>query len=272
MSRIFDALRKAHLGRPGPEPEPRPSAPAPVAPPDLGRRGLKPAPSLRDPGRPAPGREATPLVIPIREAAELSDDVIREMTRLRVSLESLLADRASRSVMFVSSQGREGTSTVAFQFAFALTRDPRIRTLFVDAHARRPALLAGSSPPGAERDPWAAPSAPEGGARVLDGWPLGEQCHEIGLLSPALIHEVLEWGSSHYEWIVFDGPPVLESADAAPIAAVADGVIVVVESGRTKRPVLQRTVELLRKAGGHVLGSVLNRRRLEIPEFIYRRI
>jgi hypothetical protein len=31
-------------------------------------------------------------------------------------------------------------------------------------------------------------------------------------------------------------------------------------------------VDLMNRAGGRVLGMVLNRRRLEIPEFIYRRI
>jgi hypothetical protein len=31
-------------------------------------------------------------------------------------------------------------------------------------------------------------------------------------------------------------------------------------------------VDLVNRAGGRVLGIVLNRRRLEIPEFIYRRI
>jgi Mrp family chromosome partitioning ATPase len=33
-----------------------------------------------------------------------------------------------------------------------------------------------------------------------------------------------------------------------------------------------RAVETLRKAGGRLLGTVLNRRVLEIPGFIYRRI
>jgi Mrp family chromosome partitioning ATPase len=36
--------------------------------------------------------------------------------------------------------------------------------------------------------------------------------------------------------------------------------------------VVARAVELLRKSGARILGSVLNRRRMEIPGFIYRRI
>ena len=65
---------------------------------------------------------------------------------------------------------------------------------------------------------------------------------------------------------------MLESPDASALGALADGVVLVVQAGRTKRPVLTRAADLLRKAGARVLGSVLNRRVLEIPEFIYRRI
>src|SRR5205814_906524 len=43
-------------------------------------------------------------------------------------------------VMLVSAQGGEATTTVATQFAAALARDPSLRVLLVDAHARRPLL------------------------------------------------------------------------------------------------------------------------------------
>jgi Mrp family chromosome partitioning ATPase len=51
-----------------------------------------------------------------------------------------------------------------------------------------------------------------------------------------------------------------------------DGVVLVVHAGRAKRPVVTRAVDMLRKSGGRVLGTVLNRRVHEIPGFIYRRI
>jgi Mrp family chromosome partitioning ATPase len=281
MTRIFDALKKAHVGHPSPpvlHPAPPPPALHPATPPDLGVRGLRPVPVRGEPARGGAAVDFRPHVISIAPALELPGEVVREMTRLRVSIESLLMDRGSRCVMFVSSQGHEGTSTVAYQFAFTLARDTRVRTLYVDAHAHRPSLHGEEGArPAAGRGrgrsrPLHSTGAPPGTERALDAWPLGEQFHEIGLLSPALVRQAIDWGSSQYDWMVFDGPPVLESSDAAPIAAITDGVVIVVEAGRTKRPVLQRSVELLRKAGGHVMGSVLNRRRLEIPGFIYRRI
>ena len=64
-----------------------------------------------------------------------------------------------------------------------------------------------------------------------------------------------------------DPLPALELEDIA-----ADGIVLVVRSGHTKRPVVSRAADLLRKSGARVLGTVLNRRRLEIPDFLYRRI
>ncbi len=253
MTRIFDALRKAQTSgsAPGsplvPHPEPVPAA-------------------LPRPGRPAPlrgegGIAPRPLVLPPGVSAELPEDVVREMTTLRVSVEAALMERVPRVLILVSSQSGEGTSTVAMQFALTLAQDSRIRTLLVDLHARRPAH----------------PALPQSGAdgtvlAHLDVLPLAELYRSAGAIPPAEARAALEAYGSAYDWLVLDGPPVLESPDAATLAAIADGVVIVVQAHRTKRPVLARAADLLRKAGSRVLGSVLNRRRLEIPEFIYRRI
>ena len=73
------------------------------------------------------------------------------MTGLRISLEAALTQRIPRTVMFLASQGGEGTSTVAAQFAQSLAGDERLRVLLVDAHVRRPAygpdgIARGGSP------------------------------------------------------------------------------------------------------------------------------
>ncbi len=112
----------------------------------------------------------------------------------------------------------------------------------------------------------------QSGVRSPDLLPLPEGAFEASTLTPVSLRESLDAIASGYDWIVIDGPPVLESPDAATLGAVADGVVVVVQAGRTKRPVLTRSVDLVGRAGGRVLGIVLNRRRLEIPGFIYRRI
>ena len=262
MTRILDALRKAESTR-GDVVHSAPPA-STAAPPAAERPAcvaVEPPPVMQ---------EARPAIVPFGPSAALPADVVREMTGLRVSLEVALTQRIPRSVMFLASQGGEGTSTVAAQFAQALASDPRLRVLLVDAHARRPAY--GSVPAAAQRTHVTRGAPGRAGNPGLDLMPLPEASRLEGLVSSSALRVSLDAVASRYDWIVLDGPPVLESPDAATLGAVADGVLMVVQAGRTKRPVLTRSVDLLRRAGGNVLGIVLNRRRLEIPEFIYRRI
>jgi Mrp family chromosome partitioning ATPase len=272
MTRIFDALRKARVGAP---PEATPP-PAPIAPVTAAPAYLPPprAAASRAPERHAEtGGESRARILPFAADVELSEDVLREMTTLRVGLEVALGATMPRVVIFVSSQGGEGTSTVAAQFAISLARYDGLRTLLVDTHFRRTApwfAAAGAAPVRplhpTERE------AGEAALRRPDLLPLAEEHRQQGTVSAPLIRAMLDAVAGRYDWILLDGPPVLESPDTAALSASADGVVIVVQAGRTKRPVLARSVDLLRKGGGRVLGSVLNRRRLEIPEFIYRRI
>lgn len=264
MTRIFDALKKAEATREGAEAL-RPSAPHAVAPAAAGARvsALRVAPDAR--------RAAMPLV----GAVELGDETLREMAALRVSLDALLRDRSPRVVMFLSPQGGEGTSTVALQFAQALARDAGMRPLVVDAHVRRPAYEYDADLRCATLSPHLLDRSAEPASVVTSNLfvvPSTGEVRQTGLLQPAALRQILDSTTQGFDWVLLDGPPVLESPDASALSTLADGVVLVVQAGRTKRPVLTRTADLLGKAGARVLGSVLNRRVLEIPEFIYRRI
>jgi Mrp family chromosome partitioning ATPase len=267
MTRILEAFSKARSTRPVP-------GPAPVHAPPLIAAVPAPERATRPAMEPSPAwvEEARRLLVPFGGSPELPADVLREMAGLRISLEVALTQRIPRTVMFLASQGGEGTSTVAAQFAQVLANDDRLRVLLVDAHVRRPAYGLDGAPVAAGREDtaarWRAQSRP-GGPDLL---PLSSAAQEDRVITAESLRQALDALASGYDWIVIDGPPVLESPDAASLGAVAEGVIVVVQAGRTKRPVLARSVDLMNRAGGRVLGIVLNRRRLEIPEFIYRRI
>jgi len=266
MTRIFDALRRAEAARPGTAPQQ--ASVTPISQPHMAA-GARPVPP--QPGRAPEMRMALPLV----GSVELTPDTVREMTTLRVAIESALGERTPRVVMFVSPQGGEGTSTVCMQFAQTLARDSAVRPLLIDAHVRRPvfdvdptqraALLDVRLQQGL-KEPVTAPTP------NLFVVPTSDELRHFGVFQPVEMRQVLDATAAGFDWVVIDGPPVLESPDAAPLSGVADAVVLVLQAGRTKRPVLVRAAELLRKAGANVLGTVLNRRVLEIPEFIYRRI
>jgi Mrp family chromosome partitioning ATPase len=58
--------------------------------------------------------------------------------------------------------------------------------------------------------------------------------------------------------VVLDTPPTLVVSDANVLAARASGVLMVVNTGKTRRAAVRQAVEGLRKVGANVLGCVLN--------------
>jgi Mrp family chromosome partitioning ATPase len=255
MTRIFEALRRAESRRtPAPEPVEPPAAQEPPA--DWGQ-----APS-----------DTTLVPLPLLGGVELSEDAVRETTALRMNLENALAERVTRSVLFLSAQAGEGTSTVALQFAQSLAQHDA-RVLFVDAHAARPVCYADDTQRYGVLDPHiAAPSLAGVMTPNLAAIPATEEAVRSGIVTAPMIRSIIDGAVGAFDWVVIDGPPVVESPNAASLAAQVDGVVMVLHAGRIKRPVVTRAVEVLRKNGGRVLGTVLNRRVHEIPGFIYRRI
>jgi receptor protein-tyrosine kinase len=61
-----------------------------------------------------------------------------------------------------------------------------------------------------------------------------------------------------FDVVILDAPPTLAVADASILAAIADGVLVVVRAGRTSRTEAQRTLQQLETVGARVVGAVLN--------------
>tara|TARA_B100000945_G_C20311994_1_gene563292 strand:- start:354 stop:1007 length:654 start_codon:yes stop_codon:yes gene_type:complete len=64
--------------------------------------------------------------------------------------------------------------------------------------------------------------------------------------------------SQQADFVLLDSPPVLPVTDAAILSSYADGVIVVLNSGQSRRDHLERASEILNQSGARVIGAVLN--------------
>jgi capsular exopolysaccharide synthesis family protein len=65
--------------------------------------------------------------------------------------------------------------------------------------------------------------------------------------------------TAHFDIVIFDGPPVMGLADAPIIGTAVEGVILVVEAGRTTQRQAREAVRRMVMAGAHLLGAVLNK-------------
>lgn len=61
------------------------------------------------------------------------------------------------------------------------------------------------------------------------------------------------------DYLIVDTPPVIVVTDAAVLASKVDGIILVLNAGLVRPEMAQKAKELLVRAKGHLLGTVLNR-------------
>lgn len=185
-----------------------------------------------------------------------------------------------RTVALMSSNRREGTTTCTVNLARYLAESWPARVLMVDANLRHPALhlIAGVENHGGltellqgdiELEPAIKTTALPHLFVLTSG---GPAVHPNQLLTVPALEERLLRGARSFDFVIFDCAPVNFYAEATSVAASCDGVVLVVEAGRTRRQAAQKAKTLLRQASCNVLGVFMNKRKFHIPKFIYDRL
>jgi capsular exopolysaccharide synthesis family protein len=78
------------------------------------------------------------------------------------------------------------------------------------------------------------------------------------ILSSGAIKNMFNSFKENYDVIILDAPPVLTVTDATIVARLTDGIVIVIRAGKNSQKEILRTKELLQRAKGIVIGSVLN--------------
>ena len=95
------------------------------------------------------------------------------------------------------------------------------------------------------------------GLRVLTSGPLPPNAAE--LLGSTRMRELLVDLHTRADVVVIDSPPVTALSDAAVLAMQTDGVLLVLDAGKTRRELAKRATEALGRVQARVVGVVLNR-------------
>lgn len=174
-------------------------------------------------------------------------------------------DRPIRTVTMTSTQPNEGKTTVANNLAIAAATSGR-RTIIVECDMRRRSVanMIGVHAPhglcavlsGRVRleDAVAATSQPN--LYFLDVEPGVPNPPDI--IASKRFHKLVSDLAKAYDFVIFDTPPVGAFVDAAELAGQTDGTLFVVRENFTRRELAQNALEQLKKAGGNVLGCVMN--------------
>ncbi len=92
----------------------------------------------------------------------------------------------------------------------------------------------------------------------------------VELLDSEALKDFLTSMRSKFDYILVDTPPIISVTDSGIVGSMADGVLMVVQAGRTQRGIIERATELLEQTHSKIVGHVLTNIEYHLPEYIYR--
>jgi len=213
-------------------------------------------------------------VIPLAKAVDIEtmmedpkSAISEAYNSLRSSLLYSSANGLPKTLLIASSQPSEGKSTTSMAMAIGLARLGR-KVVLVDVDLRRPVIhrIVGGSgsdnaygmsslltSQGSIED--ALKPTDHENLTVITAGPIPPSPTE--LLSSGRMEQILEELSGRFDVVILDSPPVLGLADAPLMAALVEGVIVVIQSDRSRRGSLKSSLRRLRGMRPNILGGVL---------------
>jgi protein-tyrosine kinase len=247
---------------------PAPQAAAQLVP--ASERGIQPA----DAGPPVvfcrvvpaePNATTAPGIQRLVNALDESDPVLDQLRSLAATLHQARTYRELKVLAVTSTLGGEGKTLLAANLALTLSQSYGRQVLLVDADLRRPgqqSLFSVASDEGLR----AALAALSAGEPV----PIREVAPRMALLhagkavrdptsvlASAAMQRLITSAASTFDWVIIDTPPVGMLPDVSLLSSLSDAVLLVVEAGRARYDLVQRTVESI--GADRIFGVVLNK-------------
>ena len=183
---------------------------------------------------------------------------------LRSNIEYSSFDDEYRVIVVTSSVPGEGKSTTAGNLAIALAQSGN-KVLLVDCDMRKPSIHKKFKISNAA-----------GTAELLLRKKLFEEVankynenltiitagkippNPSEMLASRAMTAFIEEMKKEFKYIILDKPPLQAVTDAQVLSTKADGVLLVIRAGSTKREMVLNSVDLIKKVQGKVIGTVLN--------------
>lgn len=190
---------------------------------------------------------------------------------LRTNLEFAALDRPLKTVLVTSATPGEGKTVIAANLAVAFAQAGR-QTVLVDADMRRPdvhnllrlsnerglssMLRTTSENPASVLQPTEQPEL-----QVLTTGPLPPNPAE--LIGSQRMRNLVDRLAKDADIVVIDSPPLNSVTDAALLASMTDGTLLVIDTRRTPTAAVRMARDALTRSGARILGATLNKRSID---------
>ncbi|MBN1656876.1 MAG: CpsD/CapB family tyrosine-protein kinase, partial [Anaerolineae bacterium] len=185
---------------------------------------------------------------------------------LRTSIQFTNLDEPPRTLLVTSPQPTDGKSFTAANLAAVIAQGGK-SVILVDTDLRHPTLHKTFNLPlepglteallAVEDRPRAVRQTEVESLRLVS---VGSRAPDsTELLASQTFKRFVGELTEQADVVVLDSPPVLAVSDAAVLSTLVDGVILVMDSAKTRIPAAVQAAERIASVGGVILGVVLNR-------------
>lgn len=212
----------------------------------------------------------------VKRAVSLNE----EMAWLHHQVEFMLANDSAKIIQFMGARRGEGVSTIVREFAKIAVERLGKSVLVLDSAYQDPARRININV-----------TCEYGGTELIEQGELKDSAFfrfgESNLyfapisVQTSLVHPVTDLAATVTLWeklkekfdlILIDSSSDENLSDSIALSRKVDGVILVVEAGKTRRKVAENMKKKILANGGSILGVVLNKRRYYIPELLYKKL
>jgi capsular exopolysaccharide synthesis family protein len=184
---------------------------------------------------------------------------------LRTNLQFLDLDHQPRCLVISSALQGEGKTMTSTNLAIALAQTGR-RTLLIDGDLRRPRVAGQLGLDAAV----GLTTVLVGNTDVKDAIQVHEPSglhflasgakppNPTEILQSRVTHDLIRELCEGYDMVIIDAPPLLPVADASVLSTIADGMILVVQHGKTSRDAVKDAITRLEQVGGRLFGIAVN--------------
>jgi capsular exopolysaccharide synthesis family protein len=177
------------------------------------------------------------------------------------------APQPPQMLLVTSSTSGEGKTLTSLNLSIALAQrgEP---TLLIDADMRHPGIAKalgvdntkGLSTILTGQHRFEEVIQPYPSVSTLSVLPAGPRPpNPAQLLSSPAMQALLQDLRGRFKTVLIDCPPILPVTDSILLSTLVDGIVFVVESGRTMRAAVTRARKVLQNVNAHVIGLVLNK-------------
>jgi polysaccharide biosynthesis transport protein len=184
---------------------------------------------------------------------------------------------APRAVVFCGVDQGDSASSMCARVSEILAARVAGRVCLIDADRHSPSLHAqyGIENPFEDADGFGRGGAPNASRQIRGGnlWlsPVGSRTAGGELIAaPDCVRSQIADLRQQFDYVLISAPAVNLSADAIVYGQLADGVILVLKAGATRRAAALKAKESLEASNVKLLGAILSERTFPIPEALYR--